>query len=402
MKINLADVKQLEYLSFRLTNEQRQYFGLDGIEDDWDEVEIKTGTIVFYQGDVIRKVIHFDLFRTFTYKEYDTELFTNSRQFILPKSSKGKEKKMTPSNILSFMPTGCTFYVSLTSNGGNKSMVRAYNIRNNIELPIDNDENLNHVSELESWIHDYMNTCPNGYFDKVNKMRETPHRTIKYSTGDVFRFEIDREHYGFGLIIGEVKKLRERAPKNHPWKFLMTVPILIRIFEIKTKDKDLSFKDLFSHRLLRADIMSDAELIWGTHEIIGNKKLAEDDIDFTLHLECISDDNHRLVYRFAWGYGIKEIDHRSDDSELMEKVHEQLYSNSGVALSLPKYQLTNVLNNQPQFTESVDLLHPYNSSLFKKVFEWFGFSLDMDMDQFNRENNGLTREQYLSFSASYK
>jgi hypothetical protein len=396
MKINMSDAKQLEYLSFRLTNEQRPFFGLNGIEDDWEEVEIKTGTIVFYQGDVIKKVIHFDLFRTFTYKEYDTELFTNGRQFILPKTSKGKEKKITPTNILSCMPTGCTFYVSFTSNGGYKSMVRAYNSRNHIELPIDEDENLNHISELESWIHDYMNTCPTDYFDKVNKMRETPHRTIKYRTGDVFRFEIDREHYGFGLIIGEVKELKKQVPEYHPWNSLMTVPILIRIFEIKTKDKNLPVEDLYSHRLLRVDIMSDDEMIWGTHEIIGNKKLALDDIDFTLHLEYRRDNNNRQVYRFAWGYGIKEIDYQSDDSELMEKMYENRFSDNGVALSLPKYQLIKVLKNLPQFSENLDLKHPNNSRLYKKVFEWFGFSLDMDMDQFNRENNGLTRQQYLS------
>jgi hypothetical protein len=41
-----------EYNSFRLTNEQRPYFGLDPIREQWEEVEIKEGTTVFYEGDI--------------------------------------------------------------------------------------------------------------------------------------------------------------------------------------------------------------------------------------------------------------------------------------------------------------------------------------------------------------
>ncbi|MWC29795.1 immunity 26/phosphotriesterase HocA family protein [Paenibacillus sp. MMS18-CY102] len=395
----MPEAEQSEYLSFRLTNEHRPYFGLNQIEEDWEEVEIKRGTIVFYQGNTIRKVIHFDFFRTFTYKEFDTELSTNARQFIMPKTARGKEKKITPTNLLSPMPTGCTFYVSFTS-GGYRSMVHAYNGRNNISLPIDGDKNLSHISELESWIRHYINTCPANYFDKVNKMREMPHRTIKYKVGDVFRFEIDREHYGFGLIIGEFKQLVKHVPKNHPWHILMTVPLLIRMFEIKTKDQDIALDDVYSHRLLRADVMSDTEMIWGTHEIVGNKKLVEADIEFPMHLEYTRDAGaEHAVYRFSWGCGMKETRYASEDIELMDVMRGNRFSNRGVCTSLPKQHLINVLQSQSLFINKLDLRHPDHTILFQKVLEWFGLAQDIEMDQFNRENSGLTREQYINLLA---
>lgn len=40
-------------------------------------------------------------------------------------------------------------------------------------------------------------------------MKNTPCRPTKYFIGDIFRFEIDLNHYGFGLIIGQLRKIQK-------------------------------------------------------------------------------------------------------------------------------------------------------------------------------------------------
>jgi hypothetical protein len=406
MKINLDDLELQEFLAFRLTNEQRPYFGLDPVRDEWEEVEVKPGTTVFYdQEEVIRKVIKFDPFYRFDYTEFDTIMATRNRTTILPKTEKGKEKKITPTNIVAPTPSGCRVNFRLTSERLG-SGIYADNPRNRINLPIDSDDNIHTLDELRHWITHYIGTCPSDYFNKVDRMRTMSHRTIKYKAGDVFRFEIDRMHYGFALIIGEKKKLSPLLPAGHHWNSLMTVPILFRFYELKTTDKDLPIEEIFSYPLLRAEFMSDDDIIWGTHDIVGHKQLEEKDIDFPMHLSFLRENHGPHVLRFSWGLGTAIADNPLDMEEVrttLEDTPQRDFSNSGVALTLPMYELIRVLNSEPQFGERRDLLHPNNLQKRQMVYEWFGFHEEMDLDTFNLQYNGYTRQQYIDLvAANYK
>jgi hypothetical protein len=406
MKINLNDLEMQEFLAFRLTNEQRPCFGLDPVHEEWEEVEIKPGTTIYYdQEDVIRKVIKFDPYYRFQYTEFDTFMATRNRTTILPKTEKGKEKKITPTNIIAPTPSGCTVTFRLTSERLG-SGIYAYNPRNHIKLPIDSDDNLHTLDELRHWITQYIETCPPDYFNQVDRMRTMPHRTIKYKAGDVFRFEIDRLHYGFALIIGETKKLSPYIPAGHNWNSLMTVPILFRFYELKTTEKELPIEEICSYPLLRADFMSDGDIIWGKHEIVGHKPLEAKDIDFPMHLSFLRENHGPRVLRFSWGLGTAIADKPLDIGEVgttIEDTPRRDFSNSGVALSLPMYELLKVLNCEPQFGEWRDLLHPNNLQKRQKVYEWFGFPEEMDLDTFNQQHNGYTRQQYIDLiAANYK
>lgn len=176
---------------------------------------------------------------------------------------------MTPTNLLNFMPTKCSFYVCLKVPHF-KSMEYASCPQNNIKLPITNDEDIKTISDLREWLKNYISTCPNDYFEKVHRMKIMPHRTIKYNVGDIYRFEIDRENYGFGLIIGKLQEFRKQCIlcEHHPMLNLMTVPIFTRLYKVTTKDKNLPISEITKHQLLAAEIMSDNEIIWGTHEVM--------------------------------------------------------------------------------------------------------------------------------------
>ena len=382
-----------EHKSFRLTNEQRPYFGLNLIDKQWDEVEIKVGTTAFYDGDVIRKIITWQNYGQYEYKEFDTELITRDRVFVLPKTAKGKEKKITPSNLLSVPPTGCCIYIALQVSNF-ESHVYAYSPKNHIDLPIADAEGLKSIADIKEWLDNYIKTCPDNYFDKVKKMRTMPHRTIKYNVGDIFRFEIDRENYGYGLIIGKIRELIKQGlfPKGHPMHNAMMIPLLIRLYVIKTKDSNLSVDEISKNKLLPVDLMCDSEIIWGSHDIIGHKTLCQDDIDFPMQMICLFNEKNIKTLYFGWGTGLKTTENVKD---LPDVIKEGYFRNDGVAFSLPTYILKRVLQGQSEYNKHVDLLHPENTKLKSMIFEMLDLPPNIDMDTFNKECKGMTRNDYV-------
>ncbi len=348
---------------------------------------------MFYDGDVIKKIINWDNSGLYEHREIDTELLTRNRQFILPKTAKGKEKKITPTNLLAPIPSGCILYITFYP------LIRARNVRNCIELPITDYEDVKSITDLRKWLENYIKTCPADYFEKVHRMRTMVHRTIKYKVGDIFRFEIDREHYGYGIIIGKIHELLKYGVflEDHPMRNLMTVPILTRIYFIKTKNKNLTVEELSRIELLPADCMSDNEIIWGTHEIVGRKTLNEKDIDFPIHIGCRRNGNGSELY-FGWGSGLRKIAKFNLDV-LPEKIKNGDFNNTGVSLGLNIGALKRKLKGESEYNRFRDILHPENRQIKDEIFKLFGLPSQLNFDDFNRENNGMTKAEYVKLNS---
>jgi len=398
MKRNIDFPEYQEYKSFRLTNEQRPYFGLEKIDENWEEIEIKEGTSAFFEGDIIKKIITWENFRQFEHNEIDTKIETIDREYILPKTNRGKKKKITPTNLLAPMPTGCSLYITFNKNVAN-SIISASCTRNKKHLPITEDKEIMSITDLNNWIKNYIKTCPTDYFEKVNKMRSSEHTTVKYEVGDIFRFEIDREHYGFGLIIGKYSDIRKHNlfPENHPMSSAMTVPILVRLYKIKTKNPGLSQKEICCSDLLPPTLISDNEIIWGTHEIVALKELEENEIDFPMLAEyrVRRDDSNYIC--FAWGNGMKIINGIS-------KVPNEIMNNNnciGVSLGLPIHQLNRAFQGYNAYSYD-DLRNTRNELKRAAVFELFELSDSMDIDAFNKLSGGLTRNEYIEWTRKIK
>lgn len=179
--------------------------------------------------------------------------------------------------------------------------------------------------------------------------------------------------------------------------------VILKLARLKTTDKKLPIEEICSYPLLCADFMSDGDIIWGTHDIVGHKQLEEQDMDFPMHLSFLREPNGAYVLRFSWGLGTAIADKFLDIGEVetaLKDTPQRDFSNRGVALSLPTYELLRVLNGEPQFREWGDLLHPNNVQKRQKVYEWFGFPEEMDFDTFNQHYNGYTRRQYIDLVAS--
>lgn len=253
-----------------LNNEERRYFGLEPILPDWERFTIKPGYMVYFDGDVIRKIISMSTscsegWENFLdYIETDNEIHTRERQTVLPRTKRGKEKKLNYTSVNGMIPTGCSFQMNLRNPRRNSSL-RVWNERNSIRLPIVFPNDLDTLVQFREWLIGFMAACPADYFDKVERIKHTPHRTIKYFNGDIFRFEFDLEHYGFGLIIGQLTKMQKDGllRDEHILNDIMCMPLLVRLYLLKTKDKDLPVEQIAAHPLGHTFIMMDNQVIWG-------------------------------------------------------------------------------------------------------------------------------------------
>lgn len=274
-----------------ITNEERKYMGVNPVESSWDISQFysKTNlwhkrTSIFWHDDTIKKIIYEEkrisdnVIIYESIMEYDTELRTENREWLLPLTVRGKKKKISATNILVVNPFGCEFHFYLDTANKTSVGMAICNRRNNKEIAIGEADRISKIrndADFHEFMKYYMETCPVKYFEKIKELRESRHVTIKYKTGDVFRMELDRFHYGYGIITGQVKEILKwkELPENHSLRKLMMVPIMVRFYDVCTKDENLSVEELSELPLGRVEICGDNDIIWGTHKIIGHKEL---------------------------------------------------------------------------------------------------------------------------------
>lgn len=196
-------------------------------------------------------------------------------------------REVTATNILAVQPMGCGFHFHLDTARGVSVSMSIYNDRNHKQIATGEWNWINQIrndADFHEFMRYYMETCPPDYFDRIRAMRESEHVTVKYRTGDIFRMEVDRFHYCYGIITGQIKEIRKwkELPEHHSLRSLMMVPNMVRYYDLTTTDANLSLEELSSIPLGRVDICGDNDIIWGTHTIIGHKELQEDDIEFNL------------------------------------------------------------------------------------------------------------------------
>jgi hypothetical protein len=376
-----------------LTNEERLYFGLEPILPEWERVEIKNGYVVYFDGNIIRKTISYSTLSGEEYKNYldylesDNEIITRNRETVLPRTDKGKEKKLNYTSINGMKATGCSFRMNFM-HPNRTATIWVGNLRNSISLPIAFPNNIDNISAYRKWLSAYIAACPSDYFEKVERMKNAPHQTVKYYNGDIFRFEVDMEHYGFGLIIGQVRQLQKDGllPEQHILNNTMCVPLLVRLYQFKTKSKNISLDEITKHALGSTFLMADNNVIWGVYDIVGSKALNTEDILFPIQAgDSLS---YRNPYtRLCWGLGMIVT---NDKLELPEEIHQNQLMRHGVNLSINRRLFENAL--------AVNSNDSAITKLEQNAFQCFGVALNTDFDTFNRQHDGKTREEYAAYA----
>jgi hypothetical protein len=219
-------------MHFELTNEQRVYFGLEPIEPLWDRVILdgdtyRQASILYYDGDIIKRHI---VSSKDQYQEKQYDDVTRDRRILLPKTGKGKEKKLTASVLESRQPTGV--YVSIDSTGrlfiGNyRTQTTFYD--SSWEKKYIKDVPLESIRNV---ITDYIETAQDGYLGDITEFKQAQRKLVKLKAGDFFAFKLSRTEYSFGRVLLNIDHLKKKnvISKEHGLNLLMTKPVLVKVY----------------------------------------------------------------------------------------------------------------------------------------------------------------------------
>ncbi|MCI6429294.1 MAG: immunity 26/phosphotriesterase HocA family protein [Lachnospiraceae bacterium] len=435
MKWNWNELFGNDYY-IEIKNSERKYFGLNEIASNWEKSEFysKTNicykkTVVFWKKDTIKKVIVEEncmtddgMVHSRYYQEFDTVIETENREMILPLTTRGRKKKVSATNILAITPFGCQFYFSLESISEKpRACIHVCNPRNNQKLAIGEEKRISKIvtsEDFRMFIEAYISTCPDDYFDRIERMRTKEHKTVKYQPGDIFRVEMDRFHYCYGLITGEVKKIQKwpELPERHSMRSFMMVPLMIRFFEFVTSDGKLKAADLQDIPLGRVYICGDNDIIWGTHPIVDHKNLEVSDVEF--HLICtkyFNEDKHSTVFtqdfllrenRIAvpkeynlyieWGTATARLAYSQLSDKLKEYLANYHSPHGGVFVSIyPDTLLLSEEEKRNTYTYRYDLMENHNQGLRKELFSCLGLDKNADFDDFAAKFGGLKKSEIL-------
>ncbi len=422
-----------------LSDEERRYLALDPVDPSWEKVSVysvtgclKKRTVLFYEGNTIVKVIYEEYsvkddgsYISRSYNEFDTRLETDNRTMLLPLTSRGRAKPVTPTNVMAVKPFGCEFFIFL-QNG--KSYIIVRNLRNNQEVMIGEKDRVRKImsdEDFHEFMRYYIPTCPDDYFERIATVRSMEHQTVKFRAGDIFRCQVDRRHYTYGLILGKTREIEKwkELPEVHSFRYIMMQPVIVRMYDFVTTDKDMTEKELSGMALCPPELCSDCDILWGTHPIVSHKELVPNDIQFQLQLaRQIKKNEHfnpftaevlvkmspkepkpkmnnpRALY-VEWGFVSFEIPWENVSDDIRRLLDEGKYFEGGVSLGIRSdlcgRTLDDILKESPKHMIRHNLLLPENRDKFNLVMNFLGLPNDCTVDDFAAKYGGITRQQYI-------
>lgn len=276
---------------FELTNEQRKCFGLAPVQPHWQRIEAKASpyddfkTYLYLDGNCVVKGL---MVGQKYYSEFGlNEALSEDRLYLLPKTAKGKPMKLSASTIAKRKREGmCLFYDRDYLSLYNASTDRAYFTNSYVNL---------HLSELPDfirWAEQWCVETSDEDIADVAAFANEKRKRVKYKEGDVFRYKIDRRHYGYGRILLDYNKLRkERGEQSGAmWGY----GLICSAYHIVTTRKDVTVEELRSLPSLPSGMVWDNNIYYGENEIIGNVPVTDQEDYPILYGE------HSGIYPGVW------------------------------------------------------------------------------------------------------
>ena len=286
---------------FELTNRQREYLGLDLIEPAWERSELKAGpyqprSIIYFEGDVLKKQIVSNENR---YYEWPVNIQTKDKSIILPKTAKGKEKKLTAATLEKYKPDGVAFEWTISGN----VFITNHNTQINYYSNFLEDFNINNTDELSSWLEIFLSSSPANYLEELAEFKNAQRKNVKYRPGDFFAFKISRTEYGFGRILLDINKLRKKklVSEHHGLQLIMGPTLLIKIYAFTSCNLKVDLKELATKPSLPSDYIMDNPIFYGEYPILGNLKLQLEEYEFPISFGRSIDFSRKVIF-LQWGF----------------------------------------------------------------------------------------------------
>ncbi len=379
-----------------LTNEQRKYLGLPPVEDHWEVVDIK-GTLYYFDGNVIKKEILSSGCdeENFLYRESELDVETaENRTIVLPKTAKGKPKKLNFTATQSFRPINVYF----AYQGGHVIIASHATQKTFYTEELSGDET---AATLKAWLDQWIEETTKEDLDALEAFKNEKRVHQKYREGDIFAFKIGRRQYGFGKILIDVVKRRKteefKKNKNYGLANLMGTPLIVKVYHKISDTMDVDLDELERGLSLPSQAILDNRVYYGEYQIIGNREVRNCDLDESLISTGASINylDKNIAY-LQYGLIYREMSLSEYKMYEDERWYSTDYCDEAIGFSLNIQELEECIkagSNEPYYCKhrKRKLNNPYNKRDKIAAFEAFGLDGNLDYEgnlKLYREWNG--------------
>lgn len=376
-------------MAFELNNEQRKYLGLEIVLKSWDKLKINDEVSAYFDGNTIRKKISVS---ENSYREIKLNEETENRTMLLPKTSRGKAKKLNYSSLDARNGIGVYFDFSL-----NGITIGNFTTEQNFYSTHFENIKFKSIDDLPIWIANFINETTEQDLKELKKFANQKRKRVKLNEGDFFSFKIDRRNYGFGRLIADIRKIRTKPKfkqqKNYGLAQLMTQPLVIKIYHIIQNSKEIELDKLKAIKSLPTQYIMDNALFYGDFKVIGNLPLEDWEVEFPIsYARSITPlDNFKTVY-LQYGliykettrdkfYKYIEIPNPNSKYDWDKCLKFNPYRNESIG-NMPDFKkstLVKVINNNSNepywndgnYQREDDLRNPKNKAIKKEIFNYF-------------------------------
>ena len=374
-------------LTFELNNEQRKYLGLIPVEEHWELVKFDNGIYYYFEDDIIRKEIKVS--KNYYHEAELNEKTAENRTMILPKTKRGKIKKFNYTATESFSPFGT--YFTFSTDG---VIIANYTSQRTYYSETFTEKEKISLEDLKKWLDKWMKETTEEDLEEIEEFKNAKRKHCKFKEGDFFAFKLSRREWCFGRILMDVSKLRKdenfEKNKNYGLAHLMGKPLIIKVYQKISDNKNVDLKDLSECLALPSQPIMDNIFYYGEAVILGNLPLKPEENDMFISVsESISGIDKNIAY-LQYGLIYREIP-LSDYEKLIKelKIGAQTLRREGIGFVIDTYKLKECIeakSNYP-FWEKYkkrnipDLKNPDHIELKRKIFKAFGLDADKTYEE---------------------
>ncbi|WP_160112838.1 immunity 26/phosphotriesterase HocA family protein [Listeria newyorkensis] len=364
-----------EKMLFELTNEQRSYLGLTLIEDSWDRVVFNEHITLFFDGDALCKQIN-----VHENSYFETSLNENTsenRTILLPKTAKGKPKKLNFTALQNCRGVGVYFryngYVTIANFTTQTTFYNSFG----------NEEEGQSFDDLKLWLNQWMRDSTEKDLKQLNAFKSMKRQRKKYQAGDFFTFKLGRRKFGVGrilLVIDPIRKAVEKGilQEKHYGLHLMGKPIVIKVYNKVSDTENFDLDELATCPAFPSDFIADNVFYYGEYNVIGNRSLQPAELEFPISYSRSIDGQDPDTVYLQYGMIYLETNIKNYNRYLNEAIDAMHYSSNpyrfeSIGFSILFRNRAELLGRKLDMADDKsDLRHPENAKIKQDIFTHFG------------------------------
>ncbi|MHC5353361.1 immunity 26/phosphotriesterase HocA family protein [Myroides sp. LJL115] len=371
---------------FLLNNEQRKYLGLQPVQDSWELVFLND-SYLYFDKDTIVKQIKVD--KDYYFEKELQEHTSHNRSILLPKTAKGKPKKLNYTAMNSFSDKGVYFKFS-----SSYLCIANYSTQTTFYSESFEDKD---IVFLQKWLDTWIKDTTKEELEQITAFSMATRKRYKYKEGDFFSFKIERRKWGFGRILLDVARLKKdpefKKAKNYGLTNIMSTALIVKVYHKISDTPMVDLKELASCQALPSQSILDNVFFYGQNPIIGNLPLEPGELDMLISYgRSINSKDSDCVY-LQYGLIFKQTTVDKLDKYLCnvdDNGMDNPYTNIWVGFGLDTDYLQKAIDansNDPYWNDmnnwqgEFDLRNPNNMAIKQEVFSFFGLDASKSYEQ---------------------